>query len=604
MLRFRSLLFIFLIPFGLTSMATGQDAATPTAPIAAVIEIPRLDGIVGAPSPDLLPPIVNPPAPIAAAIAPEPVKPAVEAATSTSVIVEPAKIAEPVKAVDAPPQAPIFALAAELSERVSRDKTVGVMRDDRDAALKFYEARQGVPKWLTEAGFSLAAQGLIAEISKAGDYGLAADAFKLPTAVSAGASKSELADAEATLTFAALKYARHARGGRVDPQALSKAIDRKAQLLPPSKALETLALAIAPDVALRGFHPQHPQFEKLRQKYLAVKAGESVLDQPAAMPIAEPAKGKKAATAPAPKILSPAAVEKKLLANMEMYRWMPTFGSYYIQPNIPEFLVRVVKDGHVIHTERIVTGKPETMTPTFSDEMRLVVFKPFWNVPESIKFKELQPQLLRSGSALSKAGLRAEINGRPVDEKSFDWSEADMRQVHIFQPPGDANALGRVKFLFPNKHDVYLHDTPSKGLFANTTRAYSHGCVRVRDPLKLAEVILSNDKKMSRPEIDRLAGSGPDNNEIKLGAPIPIHLTYFTAWVDDAGKLHTAPDIYGHENRVHMGLDGKTHLIAQPREEKYVPPSSDDRRRFAEARKQQKQLSNPVETFMKSIFNF
>jgi murein L,D-transpeptidase YcbB/YkuD len=177
-----------------------------------------------------------------------------------------------------------------------------------------------------------------------------------------------------------------------------------------------------------------------------------------------------------------------------------------------------------------------------------------------------------------------------------------MRQVHVFQPPGDANALGRVKFLFPNKHDVYLHDTPSKGLFASTSRAFSHGCVRVRDPLKLAEVILAADKNMSRVEIDKLANSGPENNEVKLGAPIPIHLTYFTASVDDEGKLHLYNDVYGHEQRVHLGLEGKTHLIVQPREEKFTPPSAEERRRYAEQR-QQKQAT-PVENFFKGIFNF
>ena len=141
-------------------------------------------------------------------------------------------------------------------------------------------------------------------------------------------------------------------------------------------------------------------------------------------------------------------------------------------------------------------------------------------------------------------------------------------------------------------------------MFANASRAYSHGCVRVRDPLKLAEVLLGNDKNMSRAEVDRLANAGPDNNEIKLTSPVPVHLTYFTASVDDAGKLHLVNDIYGHENRVHLGLEGKTHLIVQPKEEKYIPPTAEDRRRFTEARRQRQDSANPVEGFFKSIFNF
>ncbi len=584
MLRFRHLPFVLLVPFGVATLSDVRPSRAGDAPAvvaAGPIEVPRLDGIVGAPSPDLMPPpIVAAPSPAAAV---ETAKPDV---------------------VAAPPVAPAFALQAELAERIGREKSAAVAKDDREAALKFYEARQGAPVWLTEAGFTAKADALLAEIAKAGDYGLVADAFKLPAAPAAGASRADLADAEAGLTLAALKYARHARGGRVDPGALSRFIDRKAQLLPAAQVLETLATAAAPDAALRGFHPKNPQFEKLRQKYLVAKAGGTVLETPAPVVVAEPAKGKKAVASAAPKARAPAQTERKILANMEMWRWMPDLGNYYIQPNIPEFLVRVVKDGKVIHTERIVTGKPETMTPIFSDEMRLVVFKPFWNVPESIKFKELQPQLLRSGDSLARAGLKAEINGRVVDPRSVDWIDVDMRQVHIFQPPGEGNALGRVKFRFPNKHDVYLHDTPSKGLFANASRAYSHGCVRVRDPLKLAEVLLGNDRNMSRDEIDRLANKGPENNELKLAAPVPIHLTYFTAWVDDDGKLQTAADIYGHENRVHMGLEGKAHLIAQNREEKFSPPSQDERRRFAEARRQKQEQANPVENFMKSIFNF
>ena len=584
--------------------APQSDAATPVtppAPSAANIVVPQLDGIVGTPSKDLLPPISTanqaPVVPPAAAV--EPAKPetaVVNAApVPSSPAVEAAKVAEPV---------PAFALAVELAERIKREKSVA--REDRDAALKFYDGRKGEPVWVTEAGgLTRAARALLVELDKAADYGLPADAFKVPAWVSAAAPRADLADTEASLTLAALKYARYARGGRMDPAALSAAIDRKAQLLSPAKVLEQLATSNAPDATLRKFNPQNPQFEKLRLKYVALRAGNSIVDtQPVALP-PETGKSKKIAGTPVNRSLAPAALERKLLANMEMWRWMPDMGNTYIQPNIPEFTVSVVRDGKLVHKERIVTGKTVTMTPMFSDSMRLVVFKPFWNVPESIKFKELQPGLLRSGGSLEKAGLRAEINGRPIDPRAVDWAEIDMRQVHIFQPPGEANALGKVKFLFPNKHDVYLHDTPSKSLFNEQVRAFSHGCMRVRDPLKLAEVILSNDKGWTRAQVDKQATSGPDNTEIKLTTPIPVHITYFTTWVDDEGKLHTVNDIYGHEQRIQLGIEGKTHLIAQPREEKFVPPSAEERRRFAEQRRQRQQAqSDPVGNWVKSVFNF
>ena len=155
-----------------------------------------------------------------------------------------------------------------------------------------------------------------------------------------------------------------------------------------------------------------------------------------------------------------------LLANMEQWRWMPAdLGSHHIAVNIPEFTVRVMKDGAAIHTERIVTGKYETQTPIFSDRMRTVVFQPSWNVPESIKINELLPKLRAGGNPIAGQGLAIKRNGRDIDVWDIDWDTADIRQYHIYQPPGDANVLGIVKFLFPNKHAVYLHDTPSKKLF-------------------------------------------------------------------------------------------------------------------------------------------
>ena len=572
------------------SVATeAQPAPTPSAP-ATVAEAVK---------PDLGAPLAASPTPPAAPVVAEAAKPEAPAQAATPL---PVPAAEPTKAVELP--AAKFALAAELADRLSRDKSAGLVREDRDAAQKFYEGRQGAPLWVTASGFTPAAQALQTEISKAGDFGLDAAAFKLPGALASGASTAELADAEATLTLAALKYARHARGGRMDPSALSLSIDRKAQLLPPAKVLEQLASADKPDVALKSYQPQNPQFEKLRQKWLAVRAGRDVLDAPAAATAAAAdatkGKGKKPAVEIAEKPPTPAALERKLLVNMEMWRWMPTLGSYYIQPNIPEFTVRVMKDGHAIHTERIVTGQPTKKTPIFSDEMKIVVFKPFWNVPESIKYKEMMPQLMR-GASLERSGYKAEINGRIVQPGTVDWREVDMRSVHIFQPPGEGNALGRVKFLFPNRHDVYLHDTPSKSLFNETSRAFSHGCIRVRDPLKLAEVILSHDKNWTREQVDRQATNGPENTEIKLERPIPIHITYFTAWVDDGDKLHTAKDVYGHEARVQLGIEGKANLIErEQRDELFAGPSRDERLRYAEEKRKK---TDPLGNWLKNIFN-
>ena len=199
--------------------------------------------------------------------------------------------------------------------------------------------------------------------------------------------------------------------------------------------------------------------------------------------------------------------------------------------------------------------------------MREVIFHPFWGVPDGIKKNELQPGLARGYNTLAKNGLRIQSGGRDIDPTTVDWQTADLRRFHVYQPPGAANVLGVVKFRFPNKHDVYMHDTPSKSLFNEQVRAFSHGCMRVRDPLKLAEVVLAEDRGMTPDKVRALAAPGSlPNNQINLTRKIPVHITYFTAWVDDDGKVRTFNDIYGHETRIALGLEGKAHLIVQPKE--------------------------------------
>jgi L,D-transpeptidase YcbB len=509
--------------------------------------------------------------------------------------------------VEAAPEKPkpAFSLAAEITERLKRDRVSGSDREDQAAAAKIYDQRQGEPIWLTQKGFVKEATELMREIGQADDWGLRASDFTLPRAtLGSTASAAEMADADVTLSLAALKYARHARGGRLDPAQLSKNFDRRPQVYAPESVLAELARAAHPDTYLRSLHPSHPQFGRLRLKYLAARAGQSVQDrapEPVQVQDTDPrAKRKQPVPVAAAQPISSANMQKKLLANMEMWRWMPDVGETYVHNNIPEFTTRLFRGGKIVHQERIVTGKTDTQTPIFSADMQTVVFQPFWNVPESIKWKELQPQLMRSGYALDKAGLKAAYNGREVDPTTVDWASADMRAFHIFQPPGNANALGQVKFLFPNKHDVYMHDTPSKSLFNQNVRAYSHGCMRVRDPLKFAEMLLADDPTWNPGRIAQMANTGPQNNEVRLKRKIPIHVTYFTTWVDDDGKLKSFNDIYGHENRIQLGLEGKAHLIAQPKDEKYVPPVAGLGRpgvRFV-------QKSTPVENWIKNIFNF
>ena len=489
---------------------------------------------------------------------------------------------------------------------------------DRAALVEFYDKSLGEAIWVTKDGFNPAAQSLIGEIKKADEWGLSSDDFKIPGLTRVGEGPfdfEDLADAEIKLSLVAMEYARHARGDRIDnpPEQLSSYIDRKPQMIERPKLLEALVAASDKGAYLRSLHPKHAQFELLREKLLELRAAQKSGNEPetvpegpkitpgkvhwqvgivrrklkVAMPPSKPdgsameegyfdedlaraiTEYKKTngltpinsfITTDLRKSLNQSARldERTLLANMEQWRWMPeNLGETYVWVNVPEFLVRVKQHDAIIHEERVVTGRVQTQTPIFSDRMRRIVFQPSWNVPESIKVNELLPKLRNGGNPIAGQGLRIERNGRDIDVWDVDWNRQDIRNYHIFQPPGDANVLGIVKFLFPNKHSVYLHDTPSKKLFNEKVRTFSHGCMRVRNPVRLAEVLMEVDKGWDKSQVDELITTGPEDNDVELDKPIPVHVTYFTAWVDDTGSVKTFSDVYGHEQRIKLGLEGR-----------------------------------------------
>ena len=204
-----------------------------------------------------------------------------------------------------------------------------------------------------------------------------------------------------------------------------------------------------------------------------------------------------------------------------------------------------------------------------------MIFHPFWGIPESIKRNDVLPSLARGSSrVVERYNLRIQRGGRDIDPASIDWASADIRQYHVYQPPGPTSVLGVMKFRFPNKHDVYMHDTPTKNLFNAEVRMFSHGCVRVREPQRLAELVLAEDQDWTASRVAAAINGGPQNNQISLSRKVPVHITYFTAMIDRSGELKLFPDIYGHEARISLGMEGKAHLIARlVKEEK--PPRAD-----------------------------
>ena len=482
----------------------------------------------------------------------------------------------------------------------------GTNQQDRDALWMFYASRNE-PVWISKTGWTTKAQTVIDELKRADDWGLNAADFHIPAlpAEAFGAEplpEQELADAEVGLSLAVLKYARYARGGRIEDPAkqLSSYLDRMPQIRPPFLVMTGISTADAPDEYLRKLNPQQPQFERLRELYLARRNGGDsqsieIPSSPKLKPGAThadielvrqrlrvpPATGdrtlyddrlveavkrfqEKHGIEPANGTLNAKTRNalnegqnvsvKTLLANMEEWRWMPEdLGETYVWVNVPEFMVRVVKDGKVVHSERVVTGETDKQTPIFSENLKTIFFHPRWIVPESIKINEIGPAIAR-GRRQDMVVMR---NGKVVKRSKIKWS--NIRDYDIYQPSGPGNALGVVKFTFPNKHAVYLHDTPSKGLFSSTQRAFSHGCVRVRNPQRLAEVLLDIDKGWAPEQVARLikVKGEPVETPVDLEKHIPVHITYFTAQVDDDGEVMTEKDVYGHEKRITQALQGK-----------------------------------------------
>lgn len=246
--------------------------------------------------------------------------------------------------------------------------------------------------------------------------------------------------------------------------------------------------------------------------------------------------------------------ESDIVANMERWRWMPRdLGAFHIFVNIPEFKARLFRDGAQVYETRVVVGKPSNQTPVFSDLMDHVIVNPYWNVPYSIASEELLPSIRSDASYLSQRNYEVLAGGRVVDPSSVDWSNVNLNKLRIRQRPGGGNALGQIKFMFPNRHAVYLHDTPSKSLFSRSSRAFSHGCVRVQDPFDFADALLQMDGEWTAARLKSMIGG--QEKRADLTRPVPVHLAYFTAFVDENGKLQRRPDIYGHNATLTRALE-------------------------------------------------
>jgi len=244
----------------------------------------------------------------------------------------------------------------------------------------------------------------------------------------------------------------------------------------------------------------------------------------------------------------PKSDETRLVANMERLRWLPRdLGSRYVFVNQAAFRLQVIDNGQEVWTTKVVVGKPDTQTAAFHDQMETIVFNPSWGVPQSIITKEMLPELRKDASYLDRQGFRVkDKTGKVVKSSEINWfAYGDKPPFDIEQPPSGDNALGDIKFLFPNAHSIYMHDTPMKQLFAKSMRAFSHGCVRVENPREFASVLLGRSREEIDAEID-----GGISHSVPVTGDIKVHITYFTAWPDKDGRIVHYNDVYNRDGGI------------------------------------------------------
>ncbi len=241
---------------------------------------------------------------------------------------------------------------------------------------------------------------------------------------------------------------------------------------------------------------------------------------------------------------------KQILLNMERLRWIaiPDSVTDFLLVNIPDYELHAYENGKLIWDMKVVVGTTANRTTAFYGNITQVVLNPYWNIPKSIVTNEMLPRLEENPNEyIESQNMEVISNGEKIKPSEINWSDPDeVNDVRIRQCPGPGNALGKYKFLFPNSFSIYLHDTPSKHLFDKEERSFSHGCIRVDEPEKLANYLLRDDPEWSAEKVADAVADGKEKF-INLKKPLPVYIVYFTAWVNEEGKLNFRDDIYNHD---------------------------------------------------------
>ena len=498
---------------------------------------------------------------------------------------EPAKTASKVAPADQP-------VADKLRDALQTQATKFFDRKNERAAVeKFYAARDYAPLWTEGGALTTRAKSVVSRLNDAAADGLNPDEYPVPN-FAAATGPDWLAEADLKLTASMLAYARQAQSGQMHWSQVSADIQYPEHPVDPNEVLANISAAKDASAALQAYNPPQKLYKELRAK-LAELRGQS--EGPVTMIPEGPTLklvGKNAVAMDDPRVPQlraklgvtenpddthydaavAAAVRKfqaqnglhtdgilgnrtiqainspkrdreidTIIVNMERWRWLPrqlgapSLGNAYAILNIPDFTLKVMHNGAEVWKTRVVVGKPgKHATPLLTETMKYITVNPTWNVPPSIINNEYLPALQQDPTVLDRMGLKLQQNRDGT--------------IHISQPPGERNALGRIRFNFPNKFLVYQHDTPDKNLFSRDVRAFSHGCMRVQNPDQYAAILLNiaMPNEHYTPEKIR-AMYGNSERNINFPTPIPVNLTYQTAFVDGTGHLQIRRDIYGRD---------------------------------------------------------
>ena len=406
----------------------------------------------------------------------------------------------------------------------------------------FYAQRANVPVWVTKDS-TTEPESALKVIRTAPNHGLIeADYVEVDLAQLIDAEDDvekqlkddpqALARFDVQLTTALLALGRDVALGRTQPKAISSLW--KAKRMAPD-FVATLSEAVGDEEKLGAWldtvRPVHPEYAALQGTLTSINEKQQ-------------AQG------------TPDARAGQIALNLERWRWLPDdLGPRHILVNVPAYYMAARENSKPVLEMKVIVGKPGNATPIFSDEMETVVFSPYWNVPDSIAEGETAPSAARDPGFLARQNIeilrRTDSGTEKVDPGSVNWDDPEaIKELAFRQRPGARNALGHVKFLFPNAHDVYLHDTPADALFFREGRALSHGCIRLEMPEELARYMLRDKPEWTNDKIQTAMHSG-DEQHVALKQKVPVHIVYFTVWPKGDGTVETFDDIYSYDAKQH-----------------------------------------------------